>query len=147
MRKTLIMLIMAFLGLCGCTQYNGHIGLIFGSWSLVEISENGIPLKMDDMTVFSFQNEVVQVLLRADDPMPSITRYGNFVKTDDKLILKFQTKPTEGDSYMYMTPYWLHFPLDEDAILMDIKKLTGKEMILVLETGPNPLQYKFTRTW
>ncbi len=147
MRKSLLITILLFLVMCGCTQYNGHIGPIFGSWSLIEISKDGVPLEMKEKTVFSFQNEVVQVLLRADDPLPSITRYGNFVKNDDTLTLKFQTTPTVGDSHMYMTPYWLHFPLDASLIVMDIKKLNGKEMILVLESGQSRLEYKFSRTW
>lgn len=147
MKKTLIMTFLALVFLCGCTQYNGHIGPIFGSWSLIEISNDGEPLEMKDKTVFSFQNEVVQVLLTADDPQSPTTRYGNFVKTDDTLTLKFQTKPTEGDSHMYMTPDWIYFPLDVTPIVMDIKVLNGKEMILVLESGPTPLQYKFKRTW
>lgn len=147
MKKIFLMTFLALIGLCGCTQYNGHIGPIFGSWSLVEISNEGIPLEMNEKTIFSFQNEVVQVLLRNDEPMPSLTRYGNFVKTDDTLSLKFQTAPTAGDSHMYMTPDWIYLPLDVTPIVMDIKKLNGSEMILVLQSGPTPLQYKFERTW
>ncbi len=147
MKKVLMVTILALVGLCGCTQYNGHIGPIFGSWALVEISNDGAPLEMKDKTVFSFQNEVIQVTLVNEEPLASTIRYGNFVKTDDTLTLKFQTKPTEGDTHMYMTPDWIYFPLDVNSILMDIKKLNGKEMILVLETGPTPLQYKFERTW
>ncbi len=147
MKKTLLMTILALIGLCGCTQYNGYIGPIFGSWSLVEISDNGMPLEMDEKTIFSFQNEVVQVFLEAEDPLPPTMRYGNFEKTDDTLTLKFQTTPTESGSHMYMTPDWIYLPLDVSAINFDIKKLNGKEMVLVLESGSSPLQYKFERTW
>ncbi len=101
---------------------------------------------MKDETTFSFQNEVVQVM-RFVDPLSSTTRYGNFVKTDDTLTLKFQTEPTESGIHMYMTPDWIYLPLDISEINFDIKKLNGKEMILVLESGPTPLQYKFERTW
>ncbi len=147
MKKTLMMTILALISLCGCTQNNGFIGPIFGSWSLVEISDNGVPLVMDRNTIFSFQNEVVQILSRADDPFPSTSRYGNFVKTDDSLTLKFQAQPTESGNRMYMAPDWIFFPAGVSTIDFDIRKLNGKEMILVLETGPTPLQYKFERTW
>lgn len=141
------MALFAIFGLCGCTQYNGYIGPIFGSWALMEISEDGLPLTMDEETVFSFQNQVVQVIKRAEPPFPSAYRYGNFVKTDDTLTLKFQTSPTESGSQMYMTPDWLHFPADEMIIVMDIKKLDSKEMVLDLISGPSHLQYRFARTW
>lgn len=147
MKKTLMIMILALIGLCGCTQNNGYIGPIFGSWSLVEISDNGSPLKLNYETTFSFQNEVVQVIRCVDEYMSTSTRYGNFVKGDDTLTLKFQTIPTESGNQMYMTPDWIYFPTDLSAINFDIKKLNGKEMILVLESGPTPLQYKFVRTW
>ncbi len=140
-------MILALIGLCGCTQNNGYIGPIFGSWSLVEISENGDSLVFKDETTFSFQNEVVQVIRYADNYMSTSTRYGNFVKDDETLTLKFQTRPTESGSQMYMTPDWIYLPIDLSAIYFDIKKLNGKEMILVLESGPTSLQYKFVRTW
>lgn len=146
MRKALIMMVLALFGMCGCTQYNGHIGPIFGSWSLVEISEDGTPLKMDETTVFRFQNEVVQITKRVEPPMPSVYRYGNFVKTEETLTFKFQTKPTAGDSHMYMTPEWLHFPMD-GTVVMNIQELNGKKMVLLLMSGSTQLKYTFTRTW
>lgn len=147
MKNILMMTILTLLGLCGCTQYNGYIGPIFGSWSLVEISDNGIPLELKEETTFSFQNEVVQVTCYTDKYLTSISRYGNFVKTDDTLTLKFQNSPTESGSRLYMTPEWIYFPTDVSIIDLDIKKLNGKEMILVLQTGSAPLEYKFERTW
>ena len=59
MKNTLIIVISLLLGLCGCTQYNGHIGPIFGSCSLIEISEDGVALKMNEENTFSFQNQIV----------------------------------------------------------------------------------------
>ncbi|MDE7419898.1 MAG: lipocalin-like domain-containing protein [Muribaculaceae bacterium] len=147
MKNTLIIVISLLLGLCGCTQYNGHIGPIFGSWSLIEISEDGVALKMKEETTFSFQNQIVEVIKREDSSFSTTYRYGNFEKTDNLLILKFQTSPTSTGNTAYMTPDWIYLPLDETSIPMDIKELNGKKMELVLTSGPKTLQYTFVRTW
>ena len=139
-------IILSLLILCGCTQYNGYIGPIFGSWSLVELTEDGIPMQLYGETVFSFQNELVRVIRFNEDPYVTHTKYGNFTVTDELLTLKFQDSPnTEGD--MYMTPDWLHFPLNGDPIVFDIKKLNGSEMILHLDSGGKILVYSFKKTW
>lgn len=147
MRNTLIIIAIGLLCLCGCTQYNGYIGPIFGSWALVEISEDGVPLEMEDETVMSFQNEVVQITKRMEPPLSSEFRYGNFVKTDDSLILKFETTPNQYGNTSYMWPDWLHFPLDEQSLSFHIIKLDGKRMVLELNKEHSSLIYTFTRTW
>ncbi len=134
-------------GICGCTQYNGHLGPIFGSWALIEISQDGMPLNLEEETIFSFQNQIVQVVKREEPPMTSVYRYGNFEKTDNSLILKFQINPTPSGNMGYMTPDWMYLPLDESAIRFNIKELNGKKMVLVLMSGSRSLQYTFTRTW
>lgn len=147
MIRTLTMTIVALLGICSCTQNNGYIGAIFGSWSLIEISEDGIPLEMEYETIFSFQNQVVQVTKRENPPMASVYRYGNFEKTDNILILKFQTTPTASGNLGYTIPNWLYFPLDVSPIVMDIKDLNGGKMVLELATEDKVLEYTFARTW
>lgn len=147
MKKALIMMMLAFIGVCGCTQYNGHLGPIFGSWALQEISDDGVVLNIEDNTVFSYQNEVVQIQKTLESPLMPVTRYGNFVKNDNKLIMKFQSEPTESGARTYMAPGWLYFPADESIISFDIKYLDGKKMVIVLTSGSKPLQYTFTRTW
>lgn len=139
-------MILSLLILCGCTQYNGHIGPIFGSWSLMELTEDGKPTQLYGETVFSFQNELVRVILFDEDPYITETKYGNFTVSDDLLTLKFQDKPnSEGN--MYMTPDWLHFPENGEPIVFDVKKLNGSEMILHLDTGEKILVYSFKKTW
>lgn len=147
MKGRLIIVMSLLMCLCGCTQYNGHIGAIFGSWSLVEITEDGSPLQLDGETVFSFQNELVQVVKTVDFPMSPIYRYGNFEKTDNTLILKFKISATANGNYSYMTPNWMYLPLDEPSIPMKIKELNGGKMVLVLNSDSKILQYTFSRTW
>ena len=94
-----------------------------------------------------FQNQIVEVIKREEPPLTSVYRYGNFEKTDDMLILKFQTKPTDNGNTAYMTPDWMYLPLDEGSLHMEIKELNGKKMVLMLKTESGMLQYTFSRTW
>lgn len=148
MKKTFTLLItLALILISGCTQNNGHIGPIFGSWSLVGITDGGESLDLDGETVFSFQNKVVQVTKLVDPPYTVLTRYGNFVISDDFLTMKFQLGPTSEGSYAYTLPDWIYFPQDEGQIRFDVKKLKGSEMILILESGDSHLEYYFKKTW
>ncbi len=132
----------------GCTQYNGHIGPIFGSWSLMEISENGNPLELQDETVFSFQNEVVRVDKVSSNPSGRSTKYGNFQLTDNELSLSFlQGLLPDGEGAGYLMPSWLYFPTNMMPLRFDVKKLTGSKMILVLHDGSRDLTYTFEKTW
>lgn len=149
MKKSIyVIAAVAMLFLCGCTQFDGHIGPIFGSWALREITEeDGSRLELQYETVFSFQNEVVQVVRLDDPPFRTEAKYGNFKVTKEKLTLKFQAQPTESGSYLYVTPDWLYFPEDGEPIVFDIKKLNGSDMDLVLDTGGRRLEYKLEKTW
>lgn len=147
MKKIYILLLgVVLVALGGCTQNNGHIGPIFGSWSLVGMTEDGEPLDLSGETIFSFQNVLVQVTKYEDDPYNPIIRYGNFTMEDDILTLKFQNKPTPTGSYTYVTPEWLHFPSDGN-LNFDVKKLNGSKMELVLDNDGKIYEYSFKKTW
>lgn len=132
----------------GCTQYNGHIGPIFGSWAVVDISENGAPLELKEETVFSFQNEVVRVEKVSANPDKRSTKYGNFILSDNELSLNFlQAVLPDGEGAGYLVPSWLYFPKNMMPLRFDVKTLNGSKMILVLHDGSNDLTYTFDRTW
>lgn len=149
MKHHILSLLIPMFALCGCTQYNGHIGTIFGSWSLQEITEDGRPVDLSPYeTVFSFQNEVVRVVgYYEDNSLDFVTRYGNFIKTENELTLKFQAKPTESGSYQFLTPDWISLPLDGLPIDFHIDELKGDSMILTLTEGDMKYTYRFKRTW
>ena len=142
-----LVLLLSIAVLCGCTQYNGHIGPIFGSWSLVSITEDGEPLDLGDKTVISFQNEVVRVVRLADPPYQETNRYGNFTLSDNVLTLRFQTEPTAWGNQTYMTPDWLYLPLDVASLRFDVRKLTGSEMVCSIDVGNHTMVYSFRKTW
>lgn len=133
--------------LCGCTQYNGHIGPIFGSWALVEMTEDALPVEVPYETVFSFQNKVVRVMRLVDPPFSAGTNYGEFTLSDDLLTLNFQPLPTPSGSGMYMTPDWLHFPQGGVPVRLDVRHLTGSQMTLSLDNDGKTYVYYFEKTW
>ena len=137
----------AFLIHSGCTQNNGHLGPLFGSWSLIEIAQNGHQIELGDETVFSFQNEIVSVVRYVDPPYTVVTKYGNFSHIGNDLTLIYQPSPTPSGSNIYMAPEWLHFPKDENIINFKVRKLTGSEMELVLEADGTTMNYSFKKTW
>lgn len=141
------MLLLGVVLVCGCTQNNGYLGPLFGSWSIVEITEDGIPVELGDETIFSFQNEIVRVVRLVDPPYSSVTKFGNFTHTDDKLTLMFQPEPTQSGSYMYMTPDWLYFPKGESKLIFEVRKLTGSKMELSLDSEGRIMIYSFEKTW
>lgn len=141
------MIVLSLTLMCGCTQYNGHIGPIFGSWSLVGITEDGLPLELADETVFSFQNEVVRVVKLVNPPYYALSRYGNFTLSSDVLTLRFQSEPTPSDSHLFLTPDWLYFPQDGSPIIFEIRKLSGSEMVLALDNDGKTYVYSFKKTW
>lgn len=147
MKKTCFCILFMLLMIFGCTQNNGHIGPIFGSWTLVEISDNGSPIDLDDSeTVFSFQNQIVEVAHLTEPPYSTAYKYGNFTLSDNILTLKFSAEPTIDGSHQFMTPTWLHFPEDGNPIRFEVRKLDGKEMILDMKADKN-YTYYFKKTW
>lgn len=141
------MLIASFSLLFGCTQNDGHIGPIFGSWSLTGMTEDGVAADMQYETVFSFQNEIVKIVRLDNPPYSIITRYGNFTIEGDDLTMKFQLGPTPSDIHMYMAPEWLHFPQDGEPIPFKVVKLKGSDMELSMSTSGKTYGYTFRKTW
>ena len=143
---TSFVLMLSLIG-SGCTQNNGYIGPVFGSWALVDISADGMPLELIDETIFSFQNEVVQVdhILSEFD---RTWRFGNFKVSDDVMTMKFLTELTPDDKgYDFLMPSWLYFPEGEMPLIFDILILNGKRMELAIDNGGKTYVYKFERTW
>ncbi|MDE6378947.1 MAG: lipocalin-like domain-containing protein [Muribaculaceae bacterium] len=147
MKKLLALFFVLTLLAAGCTQNNGHIGPVFGSWALDGITENGDPLELQDETVFSFQNEVVQVI-RIHSSFEIEARYGNFSIEGDIMQFKFLTElPSEGQGVRFLMPSWLYFPEGEMPLRFDVRKLDGSRMILALEHDGKVYVYTFSRTW
>lgn len=132
----------------GCTQNNGHIGKLFGSWSLQEMTENGTPLRIEGEGIaVSFQSNVVRFTLiygpdLADNSIATWTRTGdilnfNFNNHDDKVA---------AGTGVYAPPFWLH--LTELTESFVIARLEAGHLELVRTDAKGDVYvYKFDRTW
>lgn len=147
MKKIYSLILFLAILLGGCTQNNGHIGPIFGTWALVEVTLDGEPQPLSVETMFSFQNEIVKVTRLVNYPFEREDRFGNFHITDDTLVMEFQNKPTESGSHMYMYPEWIPFPGDGKPVVFDIRQLNGRKMVLDLDSDGRRYTYEFDKTW
>lgn len=142
----LSILIIPILLCCGCTQNNGHLGALFGSWTLSEIDKDGEIVEKDkDDTVFSFQSSIVEVAWLTEPPYTTEYRYGNFTHEGDKLTMQFQSDDS-GHSNMYKAPYWIFFPQDGKPIIFDVMTLKSDRMTLKLNIEGSDYIYKFRKT-
>lgn len=149
MKKYFIAVFVAVLmAVCGCTQNNGHIGPVFGSWSLTEISVDDAPLELQGETVFSFQNEVVRVIQMTSGQTVETVRYGNFSLSDDVMSLRFLTElNSDGEGYQFMMPSWLYFPQGTMPLVFEVRTLGGSRMVLALDNEGKTYTYGFSKTW
>lgn len=135
--------------LCGC-QNNGHIGTIFGSWSLdfvvIDGEEQPFPAGLE-AAVMSFQGTVVRFssveeFEEASRTMCSWSRQGD--------ILTFNFENSDNMSPIgqgsYARPAWMHFDkLVEDVTITQLDNSTFRFMRT--DGDGKEYQYKFSRTW
>lgn len=148
--KILAILTVWLLALTSCTQNGGHIGTLFGSWSMTEMTVDGTPRAFPDQdyTTVSFQGTVAEFEYHKGLHMP-FGRYATWVKVDD--ILRFDFTHHDDDNPAgtgkYEAPSWLDLP-SNCVIDMTIAKLDSGHMTWVYRTtGGVVIIYKFERTW
>ncbi|MBD5182618.1 MAG: lipocalin family protein [Bacteroidales bacterium] len=148
MRKAITFIILCVLTL-SCSQNNGHIGPIFGSWSLIEMTSGGHALEIaGNGTVFGFQDEVVQITHILNSYGDFTKNFGNFKIEGTILTLQFEAGLSGDEGYQYTAPYWMHFPEDGTPIRLDIKEIGAKTMIWeYVATNGITYNYKFKKTW
>lgn len=142
----LSILVISLLFCCGCTQNDGHLGPLFGSWTLTDITKDGETIVKDtDDTIFSFQNTIVQVTHLVEPPYTVEYRNGNFTHEGNVLSMKFQAKNSDY-SLLYKAPDWIFFPQDGNPIAFTVKTLTNNRMSLKLDIDGTIYEYNFKKT-
>lgn len=137
--------------LAGCTHNNGDIGDLFGSWVLEEVSIDGAPTTIaeDDETTFSFQANVVRVVLHYSDGYFHLSYLGTWTRHDDTLDFDFthHNNEVEPGQEGYMAPTWLGF--ETNAVThTTITRLDGGHLDFVrTDAEGRTYLYKFLRTW
>ena len=132
-----------------CTQNDGHIGKIFGSWSLSLMTIDGEERQLGDgeFSTMSFQGDIVMFVL-ADQLHNSVKSYGTWRMTDNILSLDFNHSsdgfPT--GTGVFAPPAWLYMP--DGVSDYQITKFTSDrlELLRVAEDGRIYI-YKFKKTW
>ena len=123
---------------CGCTQNNGSIGVLYGSWVVdnLTVADGGeMPEGYEpDKCFLSFQNNIVRATLDTGHHT-FIKRFGTWENSGDYLLLNF----TYGE-WTYDAPSWLGFSSEE---VMRLKYVEESSSRIVLE-WVNPQGAKYT---
>lgn len=124
--NAVLLIIMAF-ALSSC-QNDGHIGWLFGSWKVEEYKLDGVAQHdaLIDATVFSFQNNVVQVNAVTDNYGSNITRFGTWKENGSEFTLDFANSDDQRPSGtdLYSAPEWLG--MESTLMRMNIQHSSGR---------------------
>lgn len=150
--KRLIYILLAALALIsgGCTQSEGHIGTMFGSWVLTDMIIDGQPTQSqsDDYTTMSFQSNIVNFKL-VDGRGYATGRWGTWTRLDNRLTFDFthSTDANPSGAGAYQGPTWLGFPA-QGVVTVEITQLTDSHFDFIRRTDNEEVViYKFERTW
>ena len=132
-----------------CTQNDGHIGPLFGSWSLNSMSVDGELRESSDghFTTMSFQSDIVMFVC-ADELHNTSKSYATWSEHNDILTLNFSHYSddiAEGTDAFGPPPC-----LDMPAGISDyqISKLNSSVLELIRVSGDGRVYiYKFKKTW
>ena len=137
---------MICLVLCGCTQNNGHIGKLFGSWALVAMDVDGEPYEPNCETYLSFQSNVA-VFIRDTGNYEYTNRVCTWNRSENLITFDFNhhddNNPVGTDTYT--PPGWLL--LNNLKIEMTIMRLDNGHLDMVYLNDGKSYTYKFERTW
>ncbi|MFI3240504.1 MAG: lipocalin-like domain-containing protein, partial [Bacteroidales bacterium] len=86
---TLLIISLMSIIISSCTQNDGNIGELFGSWYIESIEIDGVEsVSYDGNIFFAFQNSVT-TMTQVDEYNERTTRYGSWSMTDDILYLTY----------------------------------------------------------
>lgn len=157
--KSIAVILAAIIALLplSCTQSDGHIGPIFGTWILDSETIDGAEVPVRDesgtFTVWRFQQCVIGVNRCNDINFTNQQSYGNFALSDgDKtLTLNFTGKddaPNHASGSYYWSPYWMGFP-KTGIFTLTVNSLNGGKMDLTWNDPDSGkvYRYRFRKTW
>ena len=152
--KRSVLLIFTFLTLLlagGCTQNDGHIGPLYGSWTLTQMLCNGEQqqLPQGTSTMASFQNNIVFFHLYEDSDGTYTRKIGTWEQKNDDIYFNFthSGNGTPAGTGIYSAPEWLDFP--QNCVFSVALKETGGGKMTWERTADNGdvYIYNFKRTW
>ncbi len=144
----LLAALLAAVLLCSCTQNNGHIGKLFGTWVLTERLADGAAIEKpyDADAYMSFQNNIVH--FRTVENNYDLIEYktATWIRMGDSLSFDFDNTSDAGNPDIYSAPAWLE-PVGTDVV-MNINRLDGAHLELMRTASDGVIYiYKFDKTW
>ena len=151
--KRILFILSIMFAVVSC-QNDGHIGRLFGTWQLAQMTENGETPEAftPGETTWSFQNNIVYITKELPH-MERILRVGTWAESNadgHKYLELDYTQST--DEYApgtgpYRAPEWLGFP-ENKVIRLEYVKDSSREMVLTW-TSDEGLVYIYTlkKTW
>lgn len=146
----IIICVAALTALHGCTQNNGRIGSLFGTWVLTAMDVDGEPDAgfMPDATTWDFQNNIVNIELRTGVMDLETSRRGTWSREGDCLLLNYTHSDDdhEAGTGIYAAPEWLHFAPCSVTKLQIVSE-SGRSMTLRMEREGHTYTYLLNKTW
>lgn len=136
--------------LTGCTQNNGHIGKLFGSWALVEMTENGTAFQLPDDAegaTISFQNNIVRFSLIYNS-FEALHNIATWTRSGDMLTFDFNnySDTNEPGTGGFAPPWWFRMSDLKESYI--ITRLDGGILELKGENSKGDrYEYRFRSTW
>lgn len=144
-----IILTVVLLCLGSCTQNDGHIGDLFGSWALREMKCNGKELAELPRAVISFQNEIVRNTLYYGDREVKQT-VGSWKQEGDIVYFNYTHSDDGSDGPgqgYYSAPTWLGFETNTITEARVSRLDGGHFNFSIKNSDGSEYSYKFDRTW
>lgn len=151
--KTLRIFILSLVVLAfgACTQNNGHIGRLFGSWVLQSATLNGevYPMPAGSQTYWSFQSDLLRVTLEEEYNYYQ-NFYGSFTQVGENMLrlnFTYSDNANASGTGVYGAPTWMGFP---QSGTFDLTVANSDSDRLVLTYTKSPTEtfiYTFAKTW
>ncbi len=147
---TLAIVLLISLLSASCTQNNGHIGKLFGSWSLTEMTCDGEQLTLPSGStggIMSFQGAVVRFNLLFGPETHDVS-VATWSQLDETITFNFNHSadgiPTGTGGYAPIA--WLHF--SELTETVNVTELSNSHLYFWRQDKDGHIyNYKFDRTW
>lgn len=136
--------------LSGC-QNDGYLGDMFGTWRVDSFTKNGELVEDENvsLTTFSFQNNVVNVVLLTDEYHGAYSRFGSWKQLEGQFTLDFTHHDDNNPqgTGTYQAPEWLEMT-SEEPMVMSYSSKESKRMTWIWRSAEgNTYVYKLSKTW
>lgn len=133
-----------------CTQNNGNIGHLFGSWVLQSATLNGefYPMPSGTHTYWSFQADIIRIILEEEHHVAG-SSYGTFQELPHGIMrvnFTYSDNSNPEGSGIYSAPLWMGFPAS-GVFDLTVSGSGDRLDITYIKSPSEVFIYKFSKTW